>query len=139
MKQFMAFLRTGAGLGVCAFGGGIAMAGGAMAQSPDLVVAEITGASAYVSAGSPKAYSLALSYCNLGDGPANFDSSSGQHPVVTQNLYRLQNGRFEQIGQAWAQHLLAGALQQALCATCAAWPDSSKLGAGCSSADSAAV
>jgi hypothetical protein len=115
------------------------LAGRALAQGPDLIVGDITSSSAYVLGGSPKAYSLGLSYCNLGDGPANFDATSGQHPVVTQNMYRLQDGRFEQIGQAWAAHLLAGAVQLNLCSTCTPWPDGTKLGAGCSSTDSAAT
>jgi hypothetical protein len=115
------------------------IAPGAGAQGADLIVGDITGSSAYVSAGSPKAYSLGITLCNTGDTPANYDPTTGSHPVVTQNLYRLQNGRFVQIGQAWAAHLLAGAVQQSLCGTCTPWGDLSRLGAGCSSADSAAA
>src|SRR6185295_14815098 len=71
--------------------------------------------------------------------PANFETSSALHPIVTQNLYRLGNGRFEQIGQAWAQHLLAGALQGNLCSACTPWQDLSKLGVGCSTSDTASI
>src|SRR6185369_2633128 len=56
------------------------------AQGVDLLVGDITGSSAYVSAGSPKAYSLGITLCNTGSGPAGYDAISGVHPVVTQNM-----------------------------------------------------
>ena len=110
----------------------------AVAQSVDLVVGDITSATNYVLGGTPKAYSLGISLCNLGDAPAGYNAVTFEHPIVTQNLYRLQNGRFVQIGQAWAQHLTS-ALQENLCSTCNPWPDGTMLGAGCSSTDSASA
>src|SRR5882724_5487752 len=76
--------------------------GRAAAQGADLIVGDIQSSMAYVIAGSPKAYSLGVTFCNLGGAPVNFQGGSALHPIVTQNMYRLQNGRFEQVGQAWA-------------------------------------
>ena len=50
---------------------------------------------------------------NRGDSPLNWcDQASGcapgagteDHPVIAQNLYRLKDGRFEQIGMSWLKH-----------------------------------
>jgi hypothetical protein len=55
------------------------------------------------------AYSMTTVSCNLGEQDAIWiDCTSGtncnQHPVIGQNLYRLMDGRFEMIGQAWLKH-----------------------------------
>src|SRR5690606_34649399 len=60
-------------------------------------------------------------------------SESTQHPVIAQHMYRLHDGRIEQIGQSWLKHGLC-ALQQTLCGTCSpAGPFCEEaLGVGCS-------
>ncbi len=110
----------------------------ASAQSVDLIVGDISSTSSYVIGGSPKAYSLGLAFCNLGDAPASFNADTFEHPIVTQHMYSLQNGQFEQIGQAWVQHL-SSVVEQALCSTCNPTGDPSLLGAGCSTVDSASA
>jgi hypothetical protein len=50
-------------------------------------------------------FSAATISCNLGEADAIWLSgASNQHPVIAQNLYRLKDGRFEQIGQSWLKH-----------------------------------
>jgi hypothetical protein len=135
MKTFMTSVKAAAVLaGACGF----TWVESALAQGVDLIVGDISSSSAYVLAGSPKAYSLGIALCNLGSMPASFDSVTAAHPVVTQNLYRLSNGRFEQIGQAWVQHL-SSTVEQNLCSTCTPTGDITKLGAGCSTTDSASA
>jgi hypothetical protein len=36
--------------------------------------------------------------------PLNWVAGSQNHPAIAQNLYRLKNGRFEQIGMSWLKH-----------------------------------
>jgi hypothetical protein len=54
-------------------------------------------------------YALPNTYCNIGESDAiTMDCQSGpqcnQHPVIGQNVFRLRDGRFEQLGQAWLFH-----------------------------------
>lgn len=41
---------------------------------------------------------------NIGDRQAVWISSTNQHPVIGQQMYKLKNGRFEQIGVSWVKH-----------------------------------
>jgi hypothetical protein len=42
--------------------------------------------------------------CNAGDLPLQWQAANEHHPVITVNLYRLVDGRMEQIGKSWAKH-----------------------------------
>lgn len=58
-------------------------------------------------AGSPRlvtGYAADTVACNIGDAGAIWIDVNNQHPVIGQNLYRLYNGRFEQIGMSWLKH-----------------------------------
>jgi hypothetical protein len=83
------------------------------AVGPDVTVFDFTDIHSYGSAGGFAAYSLGTNACNRGDKPLNWcDQGSGcapgatpsDHPAIAQNLYRLKNGRFEQIGMSWLKH-----------------------------------
>lgn len=63
--------------------------------------------------------------------------NSTLHPVITQNLYRVKNGRFEQIGMSWLKHGFSVAWSNT-CNTCTE-PGSSFLGVGCSDLYSASL
>ncbi|HEX4961854.1 MAG TPA: hypothetical protein VF173_13505 [Thermoanaerobaculia bacterium] len=86
---------------------------GAAASGPDVTVFSFTDISSYGSANGFAGYSVGTRSCNRGDTPLNWcDESSGcapgatdqDHPVIAQNLYRLKNGRFQQIGMSWVKH-----------------------------------
>ena len=85
----------------------------APAVGPDVTVFAFTDISNYGASGGFAGYSIGTTSCNRGDTPLNWCSSSGScapgatskdHPVIAQNLYRLKNGRFEQIGMSWLKH-----------------------------------
>jgi hypothetical protein len=92
--------------------------GGSVAQTeagvgPDVTVFAFTDIGNYGSANGFVGYSVGTRSCNRGDVPLNWcDQSSGcaagagteDHPVIAQNLYRLKNGRFQQIGMSWLKH-----------------------------------
>jgi hypothetical protein len=57
------------------------------------------------------AFAVGTNACNLGDFPVLWIDhnntpgyQSNQHPTIAQNMYRLKDGRFEQIGQSWLKH-----------------------------------
>src|SRR5690606_23493962 len=83
--------------------------------------------------GSVLAYSVGTVSCNIGDEPLDWIAESTRHPVIAQQMYRLHDGRIEQIGQAWLKHGLC-ALQNWMCGTCvpAGFFCEEALGVGCS-------
>jgi hypothetical protein len=83
------------------------------AVGPDVTVFSFTDIGSQGSSGGFVSYSVGTRSCNRGDTPLNWcDQGSGcaagagteDHPVIAQNLYRLKNGRFEQIGMSWLKH-----------------------------------
>ena len=57
------------------------------------------------------AYSFQTVSCNLGEQDAIWIDDTNlanplrnQHPVIGNTLFRLRNGRFEQIGLGWLKH-----------------------------------
>jgi hypothetical protein len=103
------------------------------AQGPDVIVGELNGMDSYGTDGSGiYAYSVGTTSCNIGNQVLNWIASTNQHPVIAQNIFRVKNGRFEQIGQSWLKHGFT-ALQQSLCSACTPNPGGgSGLGVGCS-------
>jgi len=59
-----------------------------------------------------------------------FSGDGIHHPVIAQNLYRLESGRLEQLGQSWIKHAFASATED-LCCNCQPPGDSLVIGVGC--------
>ena len=77
-----------------------------------------------------RAFSIGSTSCNVGDQPVEWmEGSSGRHAVITQNVFRLLDGRFEHIGQSWVKHTHCG-LNSRSCGTCKE-TDCDTLGIGC--------
>src|ERR1700710_186756 len=83
------------------------------AGSPDGTGFQFAGLGNFGSSGGFVGYSVGTISCNRGDLPLNWCSNGGgcapgagplDHPVIAQNLYRLKNGRFDQIGMSWVKH-----------------------------------
>jgi len=105
---------------------------------PDVVVGELTTPSSYGNAGGYYAYSVGTTSCNIGTAGLNWIASTPDHPVIAQNMYRLKDGRFEQIGMSWLKHGFA-ALQGNTCGCGCAPGSGSLLGVGCSDPYSAGL
>src|SRR5262245_50828499 len=69
--------------------------------NPDIIVGAVYDILPFGSFNSITAYGIGATACNVGTCRANWFGSSSAHPVIAQNLFRLKNGRFEQIGQSW--------------------------------------
>jgi hypothetical protein len=101
---------------------------------PDVWVARLTDVAYYGTVGGINAYAIGTDACNQGDVPVQWIASNNTHPVIGQNIYRLKNGRFEQIGQSWLKHGFSST-NSGTCGTCTSPPlGGQQLGVGCSDA-----
>ncbi len=121
--------------------------GGVAGSGPDVIVGGISGQPTAPSqlkkwgtVGGITAYSIGTTSCNIGDqilkwcdfNNASVPCTKTEHPVISQNLYRMKDGRFEQIGMSWLKHGFC-ALAENLCSPCQSDPfGCDALGVGCS-------
>ncbi|MCP3981010.1 MAG: hypothetical protein GY716_17070 [bacterium] len=73
-------------------------------EAPDVIVGDLVGVTRYGVVGDITAFSIGTTSCNIGTCWLNWISNNNQHPVIGQNLYRLLDGKFEQLGQSWLKH-----------------------------------
>ena len=97
---------------------------------PDVIVGDIPDISNYGTNGGLAGYSVGTTSCNLGTTDLLWISSTPDHPVIAQNLYRMKDGRFEHIGVNWLKHGFL-ALSGNVCGTCTG-SGGSVLNPGCS-------
>ncbi len=99
---------------------------------PDVIVVGLTDVNYYGAVGNISAYAIGTDACNRGDVPVLWIQGGTEHPLIAQNMYRLKNGRFEQIGQSFLKHSFQS-LNSPGCATCVQPPmGGAQLGVGCS-------
>ncbi len=129
-------------VGLSSFLPGTVDAGGP-SVGPDVVVFDLYDTEYWGASGDTSAYSVGTESCNRGDVPVEWANggTSNEHPVIAQNLYRLKDGRLEQLGQSWLKHGFLS-VNGSACATpedlCGSWP-SSQLGPNCSDPYSAGL
>jgi hypothetical protein len=98
---------------------------------PDVIVGDLRGLSSYPSVNGIEAFAIGTESCNIGDEELLWNTNTNLKPVIGQSLYRLKDGRFEQIGQGWLKHGFY-ALSDNWC-ECGCDPtDGTVLGVGCS-------
>ncbi len=105
---------------------------------PDLICSEMNSAATFGFADGKISYAFATTLCNIGDEPVSYSSMSNQHPLISQSLYKLNDGRLSQIGVGFVRHTnvpLAGNMCNLGC-TPAGFD---ALGAGCSDTSSAVI
>lgn len=79
-------------------------------------------------------YSVGTISCNPGDVEVSWNANNNKHPVIGQQLYRLKDDRFEQVGLSWVKHGFL-ALAEDYCSLGCIQPDpftGLTLGVGCS-------
>ena len=107
----------------------------------DVIVGDLHQTNSYGASGGIAAFSVGTISCNIGSAPLNWFSETNQHPVIGQNVFRLKDGKYEQIGQGWLKHGFF-ALSETLCSGpggCVGDPDGDHLGVGCSDPYSASL
>ncbi len=97
---------------------------------PDVIVGALQSVASWGSSGSIVAYSVGTTSCNIGDEVLLWESGTPFHPVIGQQMYRLKNGQFDQVGVSWLKHGFC-ALSQTLCGPCQS-TGCQNLGIGCS-------
>ena len=90
---------------------------GLATAGPDVIVGDLYGSSNFGTVSGKAAFSIGTVSCNVGDAPLAWYANTTQHPVISQNVYRLYNGRFQQLGQAWLKHGFC-AVNEPGCGTC---------------------
>ncbi len=108
------------------------------ATGPDLVVHDIQNVHSYGAQGDTSAFSIGTVACNVGDERVSWVAHTNEHPVIGQNMYRLKDERFEQIGMSWLTHGFY-AVSQSACGPCEDPTDGSELGVGCAAPHSAVL
>jgi hypothetical protein len=101
---------------------------------PDVIAADLTSVVKWGTVGELTGYSIGTTSCNVGDEPLSWIADSSEHPVIAQNVHRLKDGRFEQIGLSWVKHGNC-AQQRTACGECEEYCEErccDHLGVGCS-------
>jgi hypothetical protein len=120
----------------------LAAPGARGAGGPDVTVLDLNETAGYGAVGGIRAYAFGTDSCNVGTEPVDWcneaagcggGTTSADHPVVSQNLFRLKGGRFEQIGMAWLKHgFLSQNAEEPACGACVEPPlHGDQLGVGC--------
>ncbi len=82
---------------------------------PDVTIYNLTDTARYGPTGDFVAYAVGTNSCNVGTVPVGWCDNGGEsgcgagttfrdHPVIAQNLYRLKDDRFQQLGMSWLKH-----------------------------------
>ncbi|MHC4429457.1 MAG: hypothetical protein ACYS0D_12775 [Planctomycetota bacterium] len=100
-------------------------------SGPDVIVGNLLDIWRWGTIDGVTAYSVGTESCNTGTENLLWIAASNQHPVIGQNMYRLKDGRFEQIGIGWLKHGFT-ALTLNLCGCGCNGQGGSVLGVGCS-------
>jgi hypothetical protein len=90
-------------------------------------------------------FAVGTTSCNKGNTVLAWTTggTDNRHPAISQNIYRLRDGKFEQLGQGWLKHGFT-ALQGTICVSqfgynCTQYPSGAALGVGCSDPYSAGL
>lgn len=115
-----------AGAGADEASGGIASVVG-----PDVIVGDLYQIANYGVVNNLVVLSVGTISCNIGTEAIPWIANTNHHPVIAQNIFRLKNGEFEQIGMSWLKHGFY-AVSGSLCYSDCHATDGSSLGVHCS-------
>lgn len=102
-------------------------------EFPDVIVGDLQSTRRWGKVGDITAFSVGTTSCNVGTCQLEWIRNTNHHPVIGANMFRLRDGRFEQLGQSWLKHGFF-ALAEDLCSPDCIDPDDGgrHLGVNCS-------
>jgi len=99
-------------------------------SGPDVIVGSINGICNWGTVGGRSSYSFGATACNVGDEEMIWQGNTNHHPIISPNIFRLKDGRFEQIALGWMKHGFGSATED-LCCNCNDPGTSQIIGVGC--------
>ena len=107
-------------------------------HGPDIIISDIQSIANFPSFEGIDAFGFGHTQCNIGDAELGWSAWTNDHPVFGANLFRIRNGRFEQLGLSWLVHGFV-ALSNNVC-SCGCIPtNGTTFGIGCSDSNSAFI
>ena len=104
-----------------------------VAAAQDLAISKIANNTSdfayYGQSGGIAAYSMGTTSCNVGNQIVAWGNSQGPPPVITQEFFKIQDGRIEQLGYSWMKEGFC-AVNENSCGSCQSTPCNT-LGIGC--------
>jgi hypothetical protein len=100
---------------------------------PDVILSDFTAITNWTSSasiGGVRAYSIGSNTCNIGDTNLLWGNSHNGTPALGMNMYKLKNGRLEQIGLSFVKYSCCAAAGNGCGLSCNG-TGGSLLGAGC--------
>jgi hypothetical protein len=107
-------------------------------EAPDVIIESMYQTKRWGVIDDITAFSVGTYACNIGTCWAVWFPNTNQHPVISGNMFRLMDGKFEQIGQSWLKHGFF-ALSGDLCGPNCIPTSGTHLGVGCSDPYSASL
>ena len=98
---------------------------------PDVITGDLYDPTRNATVGSQTAWSFGTESCNIGSKEAEWFANTNRHPVIGATVFRVKDGRFEQIGMNWLKHSFC-AIDLTLCDPCVDLFGCDFLSVGCS-------
>jgi len=105
---------------------------GIAAAAPDVICGSLDDVRFYGTVGATSAYAVGTTSCNAGTVPLDWIDGTPNHPVIQVSIYRLMDGRMEQLGISFVKHSFASLQGNACGIGCDNNGSFSSLGTGCS-------
>jgi len=101
-------------------------------EGADITISSMSGIRQMGRLGEVVALSMQSTICNIGSEALDWNGNPDpRHPFLVFNLYRMQGGRLDQVGQSWAKHGFAASQTSGVCGPPCRTDGNGGLGAGC--------
>lgn len=110
----------------------LAATSGIAGAVPDVICGDMPDVNHYGVVNGIRAYAVGTTACNAGDVNLNWIDGTPNHPIISVTIYRLLDGRLEQLGVTSVKHSFASLQGNACGFGCGSGGTFQALGPGCS-------